>query len=113
MALKTLEKIKEIDGFEVREAGAGWSWDEKIMIDHSKNVIAFKIQNGAIKENGVNGCQVDTMIEAAKLIIDGLNEQFPCHENEQTIIHLQNALFWLNHRKKNREKRGVEGHEKA
>ena len=35
----------------------------------------IKIQNGPIKENGVNGCQVDTIIEATKAIIEGLNKK--------------------------------------
>jgi hypothetical protein len=72
-------------------------------------MISFRIQNGPIKEVGVNGCQVDTLIEAAKLIVEGLNKQFPCRENSLIITKLEEALLWSMKRKLDREKRGVEG----
>jgi hypothetical protein len=97
------------------------SWDDfdktrdeyPINITERMNTISFKIQNGPIKEWGVNGCQVDTLIEAAKLIIEGLNAIFPCRENAMVITKLDEALMWSNQRKINREKRGVEGLNKA
>lgn len=72
-------------------------------------MISFRIQNGPIKEVGVNGCQVDTMIEAAKLIIEELNKKFPCDENDMIVSKLEAALDWSAKRKANREARGVEG----
>ena len=57
----------------------------------------------------MNGCQVDTLIEAAKLIIEKLNEKFPCEENGMAIMKLGQALLALDSRKKNREAREVEG----
>jgi hypothetical protein len=118
MALEVLEGIEEIGGFKViRKVPDGMSWDEfdeyrkevPIFITEHQNMISFKIQKGPIKEVGVLGCQVDTMIEAARLIISELNEKFPCIENFHAIIGLQNALFWLDERKKSRERRQVEG----
>ena len=130
MALETLKDVTEIGGFDVvvmdnlrekypekfNESGAmDWKWFEKevrpnhfIYLRHDKNSISFTLQNGPIKENGVNGCQVDTMIEAAKLIIEGLNKQFPCRENSIVVTKLDEALLWLGKRKADREKRGVE-----
>lgn len=96
---RDLEEIKDFDPLK----------DESILIDHKRNIILFRIQNKPIKEVGVNGCQVDTMIEAAKIIIEGLNEKFPCRENSMTITKLDEALMWLNKRKQDREKRQVEG----
>ena len=131
MALETLKGIKEIGGFKLcvmddlkeqfpekfNESGAmDYKWFEAdirphhfIYVRHDVNSLSFTIQNGPIKENGINGCQVDTVIDAAKTIIEGLNNKFPCHENDQTIKALDEALMWLDMRKTNREKRGVEG----
>lgn len=112
MALETLKDVKEIGGFKVFE-GSPCKYDSPsdiyVMADHSQNSLHFKIQHGPIKEHGVNGCQVDTIIEAAKVILEGLNKMFPCRENACAITKLDEALHWLDHRKKDREKRGVEG----
>lgn len=131
MALETLKNVERIGGFEVvvmdtlrqqypekfNESGAmDWQWFEKdvrpthfIYVRNDKNSLSFTLQNGPVKENGVNGCQVDTIIEAAKLMLQGLNGKFPCEENAMAIEKLEAALAWLEERKKNREARGVEG----
>jgi hypothetical protein len=62
-----------------------------------------------VKENGVNGCQVDTVIAASKAILEGLNKNFPCRENAMAITKLDEALLWLEKRTKDREARAVEG----
>ena len=135
MALETLKGIKEIDGFKVivmddlrkeypekfNESGSmDYKWFEKdirpnhfIYVRHDKNSLSFTIQNGPIKEVGVNGAQVDTIIAAAKTILEGLNKNFPCRENACAITKLDEALMWMRERKRNREKRGVEGYNKA
>ena len=82
-----------------------------VEIDHEENSIKFTIQNGAIKENGVNGCQVDFIITVAFWIIKGLNKKFPCRENSIAITKLEEASHWLNQRTIDREKRKVEGTE--
>ena len=112
MALETLKGVEEIGGYEVNH----YSSKEQlglisrfIDIDHEHNTISFKIQNGPIKENGVNGCQVDTLIHAAKTILEGLDKNYPCLENGMAINKLQAALAWLNERTRNRQERGVEG----
>ncbi len=135
MALQTLKGVEEIGGFKVVDMNAIKEtnpemfrpdgsmiyhlFDEKIRpfnyiyVRHDVNSISFNLQNGPIKEAGVNGCQVDTMIEAAKVILEKLNQQFPCRENACAITKLDEALMWLEKRKKDREKRGVEGLSKA
>jgi hypothetical protein len=118
MALETLVGINEIGGFKIEKivknpdakVYIGKYWP--IVIDNDNNTISFKLQLGPIKENGVNGCQVDTMIEAAKLIIEGLNKQFPCRENAMVITKLDEALMWSNKRKQDRINRNVEGFNK-
>lgn len=128
MALKTLKKLKVIGGFPVvREEDFAFAavkaiegpstakqfnkWVNKhpIVISHIENSIKFKLQDGPIKEAGVNGCQVDTIIETALIMLQGLNEQYPCYENQMAINKLVMALKWMDERKKDRETRGVEG----
>ena len=135
MALETLKDVKEIGGFKVIDMNAIKEtnpemfrpdgsmiyhlFDEQIRpfnfiyVRHDVNSLSFNIQNGLIKENGVNGCQVDTIIEAAKVILEGLNKNFPCRENATAITKLDEALLWLLKRKLDREKRNVEGLSKA
>lgn len=135
MALETLKDIKKIGGFDVvimdelrnqypekfNESGSmDYKWFEKdirpnnfVYVRHDVNSLSFTIQNGPVKEFGVNGCQVDTVIQAAKLILEGLNNNFPCKENWLAITFLDDALYWLEQRKKDRELREVEGLNKA
>ena len=82
-----------------------------IAIDPCSNIIAFRIQDGPIKEVGVNGCQVDHVILFARLLLSRFNHAFPCKENELADEQLEGALYYLQERKKSREARGVEGRE--
>lgn len=135
MALDTLMGVEKIGGFNVvvmdelrekypekfNESGSmNYHWFESeirptnfIYVRHDKNSLSFTLQDGPIKERGVNGCQVDTVIEAARVILEGLNRQFPCRENSLAITKLEEALHWLEHRRVNREARGVEGTSQA
>ena len=122
MALETLKGIEEIGGFKVlqervknKDGSIDWTKtdearkDSPIFVDHDANMISFRIQNGPIKEHGVNGCQVDTLIETAKIIIEKLNEKFPCRENRDAIAYLGSTLGALERRTRSRQKAGVEG----
>lgn len=135
MALETLKGVEKIGGFTVvvmdelrekhpekfNESGAmDWQWFEAdvrphnfIYVRQDKNSLSFTIQNGPIKENGVNGCQVDTVIAAAKKILEGLNSKFPCRDNAMAITKLDESLMWLDKRRRDREERGVEGTSQA
>lgn len=131
MALQTLKGLKSLGNFSVvvmdelrekyperfTETGAmDHKWFEEtirplnfVYIRNDKNSLAFTLQNGPVKQVGVNGCQVDTIIEAAKKIIEGLDSQYPCMENKNAIERLGQALLWLGERTRVRELRGVEG----
>lgn len=124
MAIETLRGVKELNGLKIMDETdrpvdsdglIDWvEFDEMrkeipVCIDHNANMISFKIQNGPIKENGLNGCQVSDMILIAKEIITGLNNKFPCRENAITITKLDEALMWQKERTFNRTIRGVEG----
>jgi len=122
MCLETLEGVTEIGGFNVihgvpTDEEGRVSWKDfyarrkecPIFVDHDENLISFRLQNGPIKEVGANGCQIDTVIEAAKIIIERLNQKFPCYENVRAMEGLKDALVALADRKAKREARGVEG----
>ena len=133
MALETLKGVKKIGSFEVvvmdelrdlypekfnESGGMDWKWFEAdirprnfIYVRNDKNSLSFTIQNGPIKENGegVNGCQVDTVVEAAKLILEGLNKNVPSRENSMAITKLDECLMWLAKRTSDRTARKVEG----
>lgn len=135
MALNSLIGVKKIGKYDLvvmddlrakypekfNESGAmDYKWFEKdvrphnfIYVRNDVNSLAFTLQNGPVKEVGVNGCQVNEVIEAAKLMIEGLNKAFPCRENAVAITKLDEALMWLEKRTKDRESRGVEGFSKA
>lgn len=135
MALATLQGVEEVNGEKIvimdelrekfpdkfNESGAmDYKWFEKdirpnnfIYVRHDVNSVSFTIQCGPIKEVGKNGCQVTDMIAVAKLIIEGLNKNFPCRENAMTITKLDEALMWQEKRTKDRIKRQVEGLNKA
>lgn len=122
MALETLEGLTAIGGFKiVRHKPPEMSWDDfdrlrdefPINITDRMNTISFRIQNGPIKEHGVNGCQIDTLIETAKIMLEKLNEKFPSRHNEFAIEGLVDVLSWLEERRIEREKRGVEGTSQA
>lgn len=135
MALETLKGVTEINGQKVinmdelreqfperfTETGAmDHKWFEEtirpnafIYVRHDKNSVSFTIQNGPIKEVGVNGCQVVDMIAVAKHIIEKLNEKFPSSYNEDTIKALGDALDFQEMRTLDRKRREVEGTSQA
>jgi hypothetical protein len=75
-------------------------------------MVAFIGQRGPIKEVGVNGCQIDDMITFVLGTLQTFNKKFPCRENSLAITKLEEALHWLDHRKRDREDRLVEGYNK-
>ncbi len=107
MALETLKGVTQLDGFDVVDTG-----NKFVYVRHDVNSISFTLQNGPIKEVGVNGCQVDTMLAAVIKIVWGLNQKFPCKENAEALAYLDSAFNKLKERKANREARGVEGFNK-
>jgi hypothetical protein len=112
MTIRTLKEVKEIGGFEVVRHDFIQSRGF-ICISDQTNEISFHLQSGPIKEVGLDGCQVDTMIETSKIILEALNKEFPCRETSMAITKLDETLMWLEKRKKDRIKRGVEGKSEA
>lgn len=101
-----LANITQIGGFPVAHNPDNQCY---VFVDDDIPVFAFKLQDGPIKEVGINGCQIDTVIEAAKVIIEGFNSINESYYNTKCIEGLNLALNALADRKKEREDRGVEG----
>lgn len=131
MALETLKGVKTINGVNIvvmddlRESNPEMFrpdgsmhyhiFEEKIRphnfiyVRNDVNSLSFTLQNGPIKEVGVNGCQVEDIIAVALEIVDKLNDKCPCAENTDAIYHLREALFFFKARTANRIARDVEG----
>ena len=87
--------------------------NEFITWDRNRFELSVSIQRGPVKEKGVNGCQIDDVIVFAREFITNLNLEFPCRENSLVITKLEEAEMWLDRRRKDRERRGVEGYNKV
>ena len=108
MALDTLNGLTEIDGCEVGR----WDNDTQtvtvvkpIMLDLGSNVITFHLKDGP---RGI-GCDVDALVSVALNIISGFQQKIPCEQNQECLDALSAALNALKERKRDREKRNVEG----
>lgn len=71
--------------------------------------IEIQLQSAPVSEVGIDGLQIDDVIEVIKNIIQSFNATFPCKENAMVITKLDEAQSWLHKRKLDREKRNVEG----
>ena len=87
----------------------------KLPAGHFYDVIAgdtitpIQFQNGPVKENGVNGVTSEALMAIVIHRLRILNEAFPCRENSLAITNFEQGLMWLEHRTRDRQKRGVEG----
>ena len=67
---------------------------------------AIKFQDGLLKD-GRNGLTVEEAIAQVAKRIWFYNSKVPCKENEQAIVALNDALYYLEQRTKDREKHGA------
>jgi len=95
--------------FEDSNLKAGVDWPIEVYPDH----VVFRGQRGPIKEVGINGCQIDDLIVFTAKTIKAFNEEFPCEENDDALMHLERAWNSLDYRRQTREARGVEGKDLA
>lgn len=72
--------------------------------------VDIKFQLGAVNEVGVNGTQIEDVIDVLVARLQGFQAgDFACRENALAITKLQEALHWLRHRTQQRVEQGVEG----
>ena len=83
-----------------------------IGIHNGSNMISLKIQNGPIKEVGVNGCQ---MVTLARVFLTWLYDlkaegKYHCDENQEQIDYLEKVIDADERRTARREREGSEGY---
>lgn len=100
-----------LSAMEVPVGNEGHGITDFIKVDG--NQLLVTIQDGPIKEVGVNGCQVSHLLEFTRRVFESLNADFPCRENALTITKLEEGEHWQEARTRDRERRGVEGKNKA
>lgn len=77
------------------------------------NQVDLNFQFGPVKENGVNGITNEALLAIIIHRLNSLNTKFPCQENSNAMGKMEEALFWLESRTRNRIKREVEGKNEA
>lgn len=115
----TLFSPEEFDpcdfAYPFENSGPDTAWEdpssEPVLVDHES--VTFFGQKGPVKEVGVNGCQIDDILVFVLGTLRVFNAKFPCEENVKAMRSLEECLFFLKSRKRDREERGVEGYSKA
>lgn len=68
---------------------------------------AIQFHNGPIAEVGVTGISNEALLVIVEDRLKGFQSgPFACPENEEALVRVRDALFWLNRRTKKRIKRG-------
>ncbi len=71
---------------------------------------SIRFQSGPLKENAVNGITNEDLIAIVIDRMEGFQSgQYSCKENSVALSKLEEALFWIEKRTRDREERGVEG----
>ena len=74
------------------------------------HVHKLTFQNRPIQEVGVNGISNEALLAVVEDRLLGFQSgDFACRENALALTKLQEAMYWLHHRTKERIQRGVEG----
>ena len=104
-----VERFTEV--YAVDEPSEGGASHEYVILKGiSETVSKIKFQKGPVKERDANGCFMEDLMTICIDRIQGFQSgDFPCTENKLALYHLEEALYWLDHRTKDRQKRGVEG----
>ena len=75
-----------------------------------QDFIDIKFQLGPVKEVGINGCQIDDVLDVLIKRLGGFERgPFACEYNKQTLAALQQAKYWSTRRTAARTERNVEG----
>lgn len=97
----------EVTGF---DASDNASAETSTMPVAQMDGLVVLFQNGPINEHGVNGVTQEVLLA---IVADRLESfqagPFACPENRNALMHVQDAMTWLQSRTKARIARGVEG----
>jgi len=103
-------KYLSIIANEKKQGGASDEYTITILGSDDAAVANILFQTGPIKENGVNGCQQEDLLEIVLHRLRCFQEgDYANVYTEVAIERIEEALESLSSRTKDREKRGVEG----
>jgi hypothetical protein len=72
--------------------------------------IKLKFQQGPVKEVGVNGCQIEDVLDILIRRLSGFQQgPFHCDENRIALENIETGLLWLKFRTSKRIAQNVEG----
>ena len=72
--------------------------------------ISVQFQHGPVGEAGVNGCHHEDLLTIVMHRLQSFQAGADaCRENALALRNIEEAMFWLNTRTAERERRGVEG----
>lgn len=69
----------------------------------------IRFQKGTSKDSGVNGCQVEDILDVSLRQLRKLNQELPCIENAAALVGIESAINALNDRTTKRREQEVEG----
>ena len=81
-----------------------------VTIEPNPYVAEIRWQVGPVREDGVNGAQIDEVLAACVEKLRALNQPpYDTRETSLAITHIEEAIHWLEARTRDRIRRGVEG----
>lgn len=117
--LKTIQKREKLNKiFAVDKKGCGGANHEYHIVmldkeekDMAQDVVEIKFQNGARKERNSQHGIIDTdLLEIVRHRLQCFQKGgFASEYNQQALIHIEEALMWLNRRVEDRIERNVLG----
>lgn len=70
----------------------------------------IRFQEGPVREAGVNGTSMEVVLQVVLDRLAGYQRgPYPCIENADALVYIENALATLNLRTERRREQGVEG----
>ena len=128
--LNTIQKLEKLnDVFAIDEVGPGGAYHLYQICKHNtariveedgtfrtrpENMIAIiQMQCGARKDpDAISGAIDSDLLEIVRDRLTAFQSgPYPSHETEQALLHVEEALLWLNKRVEDRAERGVLGTE--
>ena len=97
MPLEDLKKTDIVGGFftgHIKDNGGPF-----ILIDHVDSRISFKLQDGPVEEKGVNGCQIDQLVQVAMQLMIGRDPELTDEFNMSAIGSLKECMAHLENRR--------------
>ena len=88
---------------------------DPVTLQPTEEVVAeVNLQEGPIKEFGINGCSNEDLLLMVLTRLQGFqNGPFACRENAIAITKLEESVMWLRKRTTDREAKGIEGTSKV